>query len=164
MTMKNAAFYLLALMMLLTVQYWKSRDLISGPPPIGDQTTLMGIPAQRHLAQGIRLIYVWADWCAICTAMQDNVDAILRDYPGLTLATRSGDDASVSGYLQRQHLNWPTLNDEDGRLQQRLGLHGVPVIFFLNPHGDIVWASIGYSSEWGIRARLWLMEQFYALY
>ena len=157
-TMKNAAFYLLAIALLLSLQYWKSRDLISGPPPLSDKATLTGIPAQQQLAQGTRWIYVWAEWCAICTAMQDNVDAVLREYPGLTIATRSGNDTSLIDYLHQHRLNWPTLNDHDGSLQQRLGLHGVPAIFFLNTNGDIVWSSIGYSSEWGLRTRLWLVE------
>lgn len=158
--MKKATPYLLALFMLLGIQQWKSRDLISGSPPIKDRQTLTGIPAQQAITEGATWIYVWAEWCAICNAMQDNISAVLQNHPGLTIATRSGDNPTLNAYLNQHHLNWPTLNDDQGDLLQRFGLQGVPAIFYLAPNGEIVFSSLGYSSEWGIRFRLWLTTLF----
>jgi thioredoxin-related protein len=88
--------------------------------------------------------------------MQSNVSAVLSDYPGLTVAVRSGNQQQITTYLQQQQLNWPVVNDSDGAISQSYGSRSVPALFFLNKQGQIVFTSIGYTSEWGLRFRLWL--------
>jgi thiol-disulfide isomerase/thioredoxin len=114
----------------------------------------------QSLAQGPALLYFWAEWCGVCRTMQNNVDAVLQDYPGMTVAVRSDDRQKLTNYLAKNQLNWPTINDVDGAIGQRYGIRGVPALFFINQQGSIVFTSIGYTSEWGLRIRLWLASMF----
>lgn len=88
--------------------------------------------------------------------MQGSVSNVLRDYPGVTIAVRSGDDGTLQNYLNDKQLNWPVVNDNSGNLGQRYGIRGVPAVFFINATGEIVFTTVGYTSEWGMRFRLWL--------
>jgi len=48
------------------------------------------------------------------------------------------------------------LNDPLGKIAEKYLARGVPSIFFLNQQGEIVLTASGYSSEIGLRLRLWL--------
>jgi hypothetical protein len=48
------------------------------------------------------------------------------------------------------------LLDNTGELAQTFGLKGVPISFILDPNGEIKFVETGYSSEVGLRLRLWL--------
>ena len=50
----------------------------------------------------------------------------------------------------------PVLMDQDGKLARRWGVNGVPATFIVDRAGKIVHASKGYSTEVGLRIRLWL--------
>ncbi|NJA06713.1 protein disulfide oxidoreductase [Methylomonas sp. MED-D] len=154
--MRNSVFYLFAAVLIFGGQFLVSQDLVTGKPPAIEQRTLQNRDALAGVAQGPALIYFWAGWCGVCRGIQTQVDKVLRDYPGLTVAERSGDAAEVARYLNERGLDWPVVNDPDGELGLRYGLRGVPALFFLNRTGQIVFTTVGYTSEWGLRARLWL--------
>ena len=158
--LKKSAFYIFATIFIFAGQFLLSSNLVTGQPPRIAQTTINGQEPMQNLAQGPALLYFWAEWCGVCRAMQGNVDAVLKDYPGLTIAVRSDEQQKLSHYLAKNQLNWPTINDVDGAIGQRYGIRGVPALFFINQQGNIVFTSIGYTSEWGLRIRLWLASLF----
>ena len=45
--------------------------------------------------------------------------------------------------------------DADGRIAQTYGLRGVPAFVIVDPAGQIRSVSLGYTTGWGLRARLW---------
>lgn len=153
---KKLGFYIFAALFIFAGQFLVNQDLVSGTPPPIVQTTLAGESAMQRLSKGPAVLYFWAEWCGICRSMQGSVSNVLRDYPGLTVAVRSGDDSALQNYLNDKQLNWPVVNDNNGSLGQRYGIKGVPAIFFINAAGDIVFTTVGYTSEWGMRFRLWL--------
>ena len=154
--LKKSAFYIFAALFIFGGQFLMNSDLITGPPPQIDQSTLSDLAPMPAIAKGPALIYFWAEWCGICRTMQSNVSAVMPDHPSMTVAVRSGDRHAVSAYLSKNKLAWPTVNDADGVISQRYGVRSVPALFFLNRQGDIVFTSVGYTSEWGLRFRLWL--------
>lgn len=154
--LKKWGFYLLMIAVFLAGQMLSGRRLVSGPPPAIEKTTLGGAVAPPLLGKGPALIYFWAEWCGICRAIQGNVDAVIQDYPAVTIALTSGDDQTLRRYLGDQQLAWPTINDNDGIISQRYGVRAVPALLFTDQSGKIVFSSVGYTSEWGIRLRLWL--------
>lgn len=156
--LKKSAFYLFAALFIFAGQFLASSGVVSGKPPTIEQPTLSGAAAMPLIAKGPALIYFWAEWCGICRSIQGNVSAVLQDYPAVTVAVRSGDHQAVIDYMNAKRLSWPTVNDRDGSIAQRYGVNTVPALLFVNGNGDIVFSSVGYTSEWGLRFRLWLTQ------
>jgi thiol-disulfide isomerase/thioredoxin len=153
---KQYAIYLLFAAVVFAGQFLRTSDLVTGKPPTITQTTLGGIPATPLIDKGPAIVYFWAEWCGVCAMMQTAVSAVSADYPLLSVALRSGTDNAVEQYLQRKQLTWQVVNDQQGSIAQRYGVKAVPALFFINADGNIVFTSVGYTSEWGLRLRLWL--------
>ncbi|AMK75282.1 MULTISPECIES: protein disulfide oxidoreductase [Methylomonas] len=154
--LKKLGFYIFAALFIFAGQFLVNQDLVSGTPPAIAQTKLTGENAMQRISKGPAVLYFWAEWCGICRSMQGSVSNILRDYPGLTVAIRSGDDSKLQNYLNDKQLQWPVVNDNNGSIGLRYGIKGVPAVFFINAAGDIVFTTVGFTSEWGMRFRLWL--------
>jgi len=151
-----------ALAALTALQVWLTRDVVSGKFPALDGVLLDGRAAsdwQAGQRGQAHVVYVWATWCAVCKAMQANLDAVAADSPVLTVAMRSGTEPQVRAFLAEHELHWPTLNDQAGATSRRLGVTAVPMLLFVDPRGEIRWVTRGYTSETGIRARLWLAKR-----
>lgn len=139
------------------IQFAANRNLASGEPPPFSGQTLAGQNFELAQLRGKPvLIYFWASWCPICRGMQSTIKAVAQDYPFISVAMQSGTRVEVGKYLQEQDFHVPTLPDEDGEIAKRYGLRGVPAVFVLGPEGRIRYAATGYTSEVGIRLRLWL--------
>lgn len=123
------------------------------PTAAGGQISLAEWRA-RH-AEGPVGVYFWADWCGICSAQQGSMDDVQADWPVLTVAMQSGDATAVSEVLAARGLTWTTAVDADGRIAASYGLRGVPAFVVLDRAGQIRSVTVGYTTEWGIRARLW---------
>jgi len=106
--------------------------------------------------KGPLLVHFWASWCPICHLEQNSIQAISQDYPVISVAMNSGDGEAVRQFLQQQGLSFPVVNDPDGELAGRFGVTGVPVSFVVDEHNQIRFVERGYTSEWGLRLRLWL--------
>ena len=156
--MQKWGFYIFAALIIFGGQFLASNGLVTGVPPAMPTTTLAGDAALARVSQGPALIYFWAEWCGICRAMQSKISAVSSDFPVLTVAVDSGDDATVKAYLDKNRLNWQVVNDADGAVFQRYGGRGVPALFFVNRAGTIVFTTAGYVSEWGLRLRLRLAD------
>jgi len=154
--LKKYGFYLLATVVIFAGQFLRTSDLVTGKPPVITQATISGASAMPLIANGPAIIYFWAEWCGICAMMQSAISAVALDYPPLTVALRSGSDAAIGQYLQKKQLNWQVVNDSQGEIASRYGVKAVPALFFINGSGDIVFTSVGYTSEWGVRLRVWL--------
>ena len=127
---------------------------LSGEAPASSAVPEIAALQRAHPGQNIGL-YVWADWCPICTAQQGTIDGVQADYPVLTVAMQSGDAAAVNKVLAERGLDWTTAIDTDGRIAQTYGLRGVPAFVIVDPAGAIRSVSLGYTTGWGLRARLW---------
>ena len=146
------------IVLLVCAQLFVNQGLVSGAPP----TTLHGrtLDGQAFELAQFRgrpaVIYFWASWCPVCKTMQGTVQAVAKDHPVISLALQSGAEAEVRRYMNDQGFNPKTLLDADGAIGKRFGLHGVPTLFILGPEGAIRFATAGYTSEIGLRLRLWL--------
>jgi thiol-disulfide isomerase/thioredoxin len=138
------------------LQFFVNRNLVSGaPPPIHgtllDGRAFAGIDSLKKPA----VIYFWASWCGICEAMQGTVRAVVADTPLLTVALQSGEGAEVGEYMKKHGFDVPVLLDPEGILGKAYGIRGVPAIFIVGQDGTVKSSTVGYTSEWGLRARLW---------
>ncbi len=156
MPIKKALFYLAVIIVIVYGQFFMNSGLVTGTPPMLPADTIQGEPIAGQIAAGPAVIYFWADWCGICRSMQDTVTQILNEYPGVTVAVRSGDGEEILAHQQQQGLAWQTIADEDGSIGSRFGIKGVPTFFILDKQGRVKFTSVGYASGTGLRLKLWL--------
>lgn len=143
--------------LIVGIQFAVGRNLPTGEPPGIAGQTLDGVDFDLTRLRGRpAVVYFWASWCPICRGMQSSVGSIAQDHPLISVALQSGTRAELAKYMQEQGFHASTLPDEDGAITGRYGLRGVPAVFVLGPEGKIRFATTGYTSEIGIRIRLWL--------
>ncbi len=142
------------------IQAWMARDVPAGAAPDFATIAADGRPLSlaewraAHPGEAVG-VYFWADWCPICTAQQGTIDGVQADYPVLTVAMQSGGAPAVEKVLAERGLAWATAIDAEGRIAQTYGLRGVPAFVIVDPAGQIRSVSLGYTTGWGLRARLW---------
>jgi thiol-disulfide isomerase/thioredoxin len=151
----------LMLAVLWGVSAWQTRNLPEGPAPdftatlaSGETVTLAQWRA-AHPGQPVAL-HFWADWCPFCRAEQHSVTRVAQDWPVLTIAMQSGDAARVRAVLAQRQLAWTTVVDPQGRIAKAYGFQAVPAFVVLDANGKVRGAASGYTTEVGMRARLWL--------
>ncbi|MCB2038934.1 MAG: redoxin family protein, partial [Ottowia sp.] len=94
-------------------------------------------------------------WCPICKLEEHSIGRVAGDAPVLGVAMQSGSGANVARVMAQRGLGWPTLVDADGSQARAWGVHAVPAFIVIAPDGRISSASVGYTTEIGMRLRLW---------
>ncbi|WP_428354654.1 protein disulfide oxidoreductase [Methyloprofundus sp.] len=137
------------------LQAFMQRDMRSGDMPDLTVKTISGMDSASLITDKPAIIYFWGSWCGICATIQGTISDVLQDYPGVTVALRSGNNADVLSYQRKHQLDWPVINDNDGTLAQQFGVSAVPAVFIIGPDGKINFVTLGYVTEIGLRIRLW---------
>jgi len=157
---------LLVLAVFFGVQAWQTRDFdgtidlatpVQWLDPTGQQhsgSLQDAIDAVRPVGQPIAL-YVWAEWCTICTLQQGSINRLTQDWPVLTVAMQSGDAAQVRRYQLQRELPWATVLDPRAQFSRAHGFSAVPVFVVLDAQNRLRYATVGYTTGLGMRARLW---------
>jgi peroxiredoxin len=147
----------LILLVYLAVQAWQGRHAPRGQAPLFHGQLLDGRSVKLADYRGKPvLLHFWASWCSICRFEQGSIESIAKDYPVLTVASQSGDEDAVMAYLAEQGVSMPVLVDEGGELGHLYGVRAFPSSYVIDGQGQISDVEIGYTSEWGLRARLLL--------
>ncbi len=152
---RRAIEVVLIVVVVAGIRAWQQRDIISGVAPALTGTLQDG-RAYLPSTQRPTLVHFWASWCPVCRAEQDSIQRIAQDHPELiTVAMQSGSAAEVGSHLKEQGLDFSTLSDPDGRISAAWGVHAVPASFIVDRDGQIRFIEIGYTTEIGLRLRLW---------
>jgi len=142
------------------IQFWQQRDVPVGPAPVTVGNLADGgsfdLESWRagHPGRPVAL-HFWAEWCPICSTEEGSVTSLAEDWPVMTVAMQSGTAVEVAAHLAKNGLAWPALLDGDGRIAAAYGLKGVPAFIVIDRRGRIRSVSTGYTSELGMRLRLW---------
>ena len=161
---RRAAEVLLFIAIVISVQLWQTRDTPRGPAPEFAGRLVDGQPFDlatwraTHAGRPV-LLYFWAEWCPICKTTAGNVGNVSADWPVTSIAIQSGTAAPVARVMDDKAYRWPTLPDPAAEVLRRYGLAGVPSFVVINPAGDIRFVAVGYTSEIGLRLRLWWAER-----
>lgn len=160
---------LLVLAVVFGVQAWQTRDVPPAPDPgfglsvlnpDGSRTsTTLGAWRATHPGQPVAL-HLWAEWCPICRTEEHSVTRLARDWPVLTVAMRSGPPDAVAHVLAQRQLPWATAVDPQAEIVHALGFKAVPAFVVIDAKGQLRGASVGYTSEIGMRLRLWWARLF----
>jgi len=146
-----------ALLFLLAVRAYQQRDAASGVAPPITGADLRGQPLELADYRGQPvLVYFWATWCGVCKATQSNVDALAREQPVLSVASQSGSAAEVATYVQAHGIVPKVVVDSRGDFAKRFGVRAFPTTFVLDGAGEIRHVEVGYTTELGLRLRMWL--------
>lgn len=155
---RTAVRVLVVVLIIVAVRAWQQRGAASGEAPDLEAPDLDGQILSLADARGRPvLVHFWATWCGVCTAMDGNVDGVAGDYDVITVASWSGGPAEVRAHLAQEGLDdMPVVLDPNGTLAQSYGVQAVPTSFVVDPEGNIRHTEVGYTTELGLRARLWL--------
>ncbi len=160
---------LMFLLLYAGIHAWQTRGVPSGPAPAfsapaagpqaGSGTIDFDNWRATHPGRAVAL-HFWADWCPICRTEENSVNRVSHDWPVLSVAMQSGDPGRVQSVLNRRQLDWHTAVDADGQIAKRFGLASVPALVVVDAQGQIRFAEVGYTSEVGMRLRLWWAQTF----
>lgn len=148
---------LLIIALYLVAKAYKQRHLASGISPAITGTTLSGkaVSLDNYRSKPVLVIF-WASWCSVCKREQDNIQSVSNDHPVISIAMKSGNKQEVATYMQEHKLSFPTIIDENGELARQFGVYALPTSFIVAPGKKIKFKGVGYTTEIGLRARLWL--------
>lgn len=138
------------------VRLWTQRDIVSGIAPNISASMLNNttFDLYQHKTRPI-LVHFWASWCPVCKLEQSNIENIAQDYSVITIAMQSGDNTELAQFMREEKLSFKVINDEFGRLSKLYNIRGVPVSFIVNKNNEIDFVEVGYTTELGLRLRLW---------
>ncbi|HKP61840.1 MAG TPA: redoxin family protein [Polyangiales bacterium] len=138
------------------IRAYQQRDLPRGAAPALSGIGLDGWQLSLDDYRGRPvLLHFWATWCGVCRAEQSSIDSIARELPVLSVASRSGSADQVSSFVQQHGVVPPVVVDAPGALAKRYGIHAYPTTLVLNESGEIQFCEVGYTTELGLRARMW---------
>jgi len=148
---------ILLMVMIWGVDLWMTRNTVHAtPPPINLQTITGEQFSTESLKGQASLIHFWGIWCPICNIEQGTMDSMGASYPMVTIAMQSGSDDEINAYMLDKGVSYRVINDNSGEISERYGVKTVPTTFVLDSEGNIKFVTQGYSSELGLRFKLWL--------
>jgi len=153
------------LLAFVALQFWQGREMQAGAmPPIEGRLAdgrPVALDSMLNEAGGRPLLlYVWSSSCPICLAQEGAIAGIAEDWPVLTLAMQSGDAETVAKFMRERKLAYPALVDARGEIAWSLGVRATPAWFVVDRHRAIRFSGLGYTTGWGVRARLWWARTF----
>ncbi len=161
--MKGWHQLLLFLAVFTVLSSWLKSDMASGTAPALTGVTIAGKPFSLQTPRTEPLlIHFWASWCPVCKLEQESIEAIAEDHTVITIAMQSGSTLEVEHHMEEQQMMAATLVDEDGILSQQFGVTAVPATFILSPDNQIRFVERGFTTELGLRIRIWLTELLYS--
>ncbi|HDT4958839.1 TPA: protein disulfide oxidoreductase [Enterobacter kobei] len=116
----------------------------------GESSSLAKMSEEKPL-----LIYVWASWCGICKLTTPTVATMADEGANvLAVALQSGNDDRVRLWMSKKNMTMPGANDINGLLAKRWKVSATPT-FVIIYKGKVISATSGWTSNWGLRWRLW---------
>lgn len=156
--LKSGLSYLLLLLVLMWgVDWWRSQSMVSGQAPVLVTTDINGqaIDLLNMSQDKPVLVYFWATWCGVCSAVSPSVNWFSDDYQVVTIALSSGQDQRLQRYLTAKDYQFSVLNDNSGDISRQWGVAVTPTLFIIDK-GQINSVTTGFTSPIGIWLRLLL--------
>mgnify|MGYP000374441071 CR=1 FL=1 len=151
----------IGLLVFMGVTAYQTMDLLgSGQEAPGFSTRDMnGQPRALADYQGKPTLMVfWAPWCGVCGVESSNISDV---------AEAVGDDAnvisvvvgyegldSVREFMTEHEVDYPVLLG-NSRITKEYAVNKFPTMYILDSEGRVQHTSVGFTTELGLRARLW---------
>lgn len=137
------------------IRFYQQSDMPRGKAPAVAGITLSGDHVSIEKSAKPVLLHFWATWCRICQWEHDTIASLSKDYAVISIAIQSGSDNEVKSYIKKNGIVIPVLNDTFGQFAMDYGVRAVPSSFVIDRNGVIRAVEVGYTSEIGLRLRLW---------
>lgn len=145
---------LLLVVLIVALDWYRAPD--ARAVSLARLVTTQGVQVDFQAQRQPTVLYVWADWCPYCKHTSPAIEHLhRRGYRVVSLAMQSGTDAQVHAYMRTHGLSFPVVNDPDGKISRALGVGVTPTIAVIS-NGRMRLATSGWTSEYGLRLRLWL--------
>ena len=154
----------IALMLLIfaAVSAWQTRGLIGraeAAPDValvsmsGERTTLKALAGKKTV------LVLWAPWCGVCKAEVGQLNALAGslgdDAQLVSVALSYEAQADVQRFIDDHGVRYPVLLGDRSAVRA-LRVSAYPTTYILDAQGRVTHSMVGYTTSWGIRARLWL--------
>ena len=150
---------LIVVVVYVGIQAYHKRNTTSGTAPPLYGTLLDGASISPESLKGQSyLVHFWATWCSICRLEQSSINALAEDYPVIAIASQSGSKEEVAKFVKEQGLSFPVLVDNAGQWAKAFGVLAYPTSFVVDSTGEIRFVEVGYTTELGLRSRLYLSQ------
>jgi len=148
-------FLLLAVALGWAIDAWRSQSLPAGSAPKLIATSVQGekIDLQALSQDQPVILYFWAIWCPVCSAVTPSIDFMADYYPVVSVALSSGDDQRIRQYLRAKEYEVSVVNDPKGAISRDWTVSVTPTIFIIDK-GEIRSVTTGFTSPFGIWLRL----------
>lgn len=130
--------------------------------PTGVAPGISGRMLNGDMFQGLEklekpvLVHFWATWCKVCQLEHDNISSIALDYTVIGIASQSGSLSEVDAYVKDHGITYPVMLDVNGFNAKKWNITGFPTSFIIAEDNKITFTEVGFTSEIGVRIRLWL--------
>jgi len=134
--------------------------------PSGEAPTIKAPMVDGQLFQGLGdidkpvLVHFWATWCKICQFEHGSINDISKNHSVISIASQSGSVYDVRRFIAENQIQYPVINDSTGELAKQWGIVGYPTSFVIDENLSIRFVEVGFTSEWGLRFRLWMADLF----
>jgi peroxiredoxin len=132
-----------------------SNDDVKKVFPIVELSTLEGktVSTKDFIGKGNPvLVSMWATWCAPCKRELDNIADLYPEWKekyGLEILAVTIDNSrqlrKVPGIVSSKGWEYTILSDENGNLQQTMGVATIPQTYLVNGDGEIIYDHNGYA-------------------
>jgi len=100
------------------------------------------------------ILHFWATSCPVCKMEAPNIESVSKKYEVLSIAVNSGSDENITIYMQEHGLDFPVLNDKEGRWAEVLKIEAYPTTFIYDAKGKLRFTEVGYTTTAGLLARM----------
>ena len=144
---------------------FQSRDMLAADGEVAPELrgmTLTGQPYDLEDASAKpALVYFFAPWCRICAASAGNLNRLRRwrdtdEIEIVAVALDWGAAEEVRDYVERHNLN-VTVVLGDANVARQWQIQAFPSYYVLNGEHQVVRRDIGYSSQFGLWLRAWMI-------
>ena len=147
---------LLLISVYMGIQLWQSLGEIKGHAPIiVDQTVAGNELDLRQFKSRPVVVYFWAEWCPICKFQTSTINEIAKNYPVISVATFSENKQATVEYIKDEKIDFSVVFDESNEWAKLYNVTAIPTIFIIDGKGNIRFIEKGYTSDIGLRLRLW---------
>ena len=149
---------LVVLVVLWGVTLWQSRNLVSAGAlaPDFELRTLDGTvdSLSNHRGEKVVLVF-WAPWCTVCGLETGDLSNLNED-PDITVLSvvlSFEDPDSINTFVEKNEVRYAVLIGTS-KISELYNVGAFPTLYLIDEEGRIQSSLVGYTTEYGIRARI----------